>query len=414
MSQPPVNFKSSLANNSAAARELQQASSWLNFSDPTLEREFHRSHHQQSRWMVCIHLTLALLLLLALTAMDVWVLHRASSALLNIVRSTVFVALLACIVIVLTTKRMPGYYPRVIQLMAPLVGVAIVVSALIDKPANISYMAVVVLTTLSLYLFVGMRFIAALSVGGCILFTYLVGAAYTTVPLPEMIFDGGVLVFTNIIGVTASYALEKLRRTEFLESRMLTEMVNRDGLTGICNRRAFDEHLNRLWEQALRDQQPIALLLIDIDHFKAFNDCYGHQAGDYCLQKVAATIAESPRRPLDMSARYGGEEFAVLLHNVTREYIESVIGKIQADLLQLGLSNPLNKPAPSLTVSIGVAFVTPQTARSSYGIVQLADEALYAAKAAGRDQVVIRDVEYADLSTGAFRNADNQVRRLGS
>ena len=99
--------------------------------------------------------------------------------------------------------------------------------------------------------------------------------------------DGGVLVFTNVIGAMVCYTLERATRTNYLEERLLIETASRDGLTGIHNRRLFDEHVDRIWPQATRDNASLGLLLIDIDHFKAYNDYYGHQAGDECLRQVA-------------------------------------------------------------------------------------------------------------------------------
>lgn len=408
-----AHFSPSPANHSAAARQLQQASPWLRFRDATLEQQFRHSQQQQSRQSVLTHLVLATLLALAIFAIDFFVLHRNESLLLQVMRFAIIISLLLCIVVTASGNWLWQYYSRVIQWVAPLIGVCIAINALINPYAGISFLPTVVLAIFGLYLLIGMHFVPALFSGAAVLATYLIGANYLDMPTTEYVFNGCILAFTNVIAATAAYTLEDLRRKEFLESRLLTEMVNLDGLTGIYNRRAFDEHYSRLWDQAMREQRTIALLLIDIDNFKAFNDCYGHQAGDHCLQKVAAVIAGSTRRPLDMSARYGGEEFAVLLHDVTREHVQGVVTNIQSDLQLLGLNNPLSKPTSTLTVSVGIAFVVPQKSRSSLGVVQLADEALYAAKAAGRNRVVIRDVEYADLSTGAFRNVDNTVKRLG-
>jgi diguanylate cyclase (GGDEF)-like protein len=147
-------------------------------------------------------------------------------------------------------------------------------------------------------------------------------------------------------------------------------------------------------------------MLIDIDHFKSYNDYYGHQAGDECLRQVAWCLMRSARRPLDVTARYGGEEFAIVLYDARRDHIEDVARRVRAGIEALNiehLASPL--PLKRLTVSIGAACVEPVAGRTHFGFIQLADEALYDAKEQGRDRIVIKDKEYAQLSTGAFRKS---------
>ena len=119
------------------------------------------------------------------------------------------------------------------------------------------------------------------------------------------------LVITAIVSAIVHRDMEVSHRHNFLETALIRTMASRDGLTGLMNRRALDDHLRRIWQQGLRDKRQVALLLIDIDHFKAFNDSYGHQARDSALREVAHVIDSSARRPFDLAARYGGEEFAV-------------------------------------------------------------------------------------------------------
>jgi diguanylate cyclase (GGDEF)-like protein len=182
------------------------------------------------------------------------------------------------------------------------------------------------------------------------------------------------------------------------------ETARRDGLTGIANRRTFDEHVDRVWSQAAREGRPLTLLLIDIDHFKAYNDRFGHQAGDECLRRVAWSLNSSARRPLDIAARYGGEEFALVLYDAGRQHAEEAARQIRAGIDALAIAHQAS-PATSkrLTVSIGIACIHPMLDRSHFGFIQLADEALYAAKERGRNCIVIMDKEYGGLTTGSFR-----------
>jgi diguanylate cyclase (GGDEF)-like protein len=201
------------------------------------------------------------------------------------------------------------------------------------------------------------------------------------------------------------YTLERVNRTNFLESRLLKETASRDGLTGIYNRRILDEHIETIWQQAMRERAPVALLLIDIDYFKAYNDYFGHQAGDESLRHVAQSLARCARRPLDFTARYGGEEFAVVLYYASREYVEEIAQRIQQSMEVLALKHPASPISKQLTVSIGAACVVPAPGRSPFGFVQLADEALYEAKGQGRNRCIIMDKEYEQMSTGSFRKS---------
>jgi len=142
---------------------------------------------------------------------------------------------------------------------------------------------------------------------------------------------------------------------------------------------------------------------VDLDHFKAFNDRRGHQAGDACLAKVASVLPVAARRPFDLAARYGGEEFAVLLYDASRERVEEICGKLHASLQKAALEHPCSPVSQLVTFSIGAACVEPSLGRHPEGFIQLADEALYAAKERGRNRTVIMDREYETLTTGAFR-----------
>ncbi|MEW5972849.1 MAG: GGDEF domain-containing protein, partial [Pseudomonadota bacterium] len=158
-----------------------------------------------------------------------------------------------------------------------------------------------------------------------------------------------------------------------------------DALTGLFNRYAFNEHFQRLTRQSQRLQQPMAVLLIDIDHFKQVNDHWGHEAGDGLLRKVAEVIGDRARRPLDMAARLGGEEFAVLLEGVT-----SAEAWALGELLRLHVAD-LRLPHPTrsfVSVSVGVSCSGPDHFIPLKDLLEQADRALYAAKREGRDRVV--------------------------
>jgi diguanylate cyclase (GGDEF)-like protein len=273
----------------------------------------------------------------------------------------------------------------------------------------VSLISSVVTVSFYIYLMLGMMFYEALVSGCLILLGYVIAAISGGLPPTEIHMDAGILAFSNVIGAMVCYSLERAHRTNFLESQLLIETASRDGLTGIHNRRAFDDHLDTLWPQAIRDRTPLALMLVDIDHFKAYNDCYGHQAGDECLKQVAWCLSACARRPLDVTARYGGEEFAIVLYDARRDHVQNLAQRIQDRIEQMRLEHRA-APLRRLTVSIGAACIEPTGERSHFGFVQLADEALYEAKERGRNCVTIMDnKEYEQLSTGSFRAREKRI-----
>lgn len=179
-------------------------------------------------------------------------------------------------------------------------------------------------------------------------------------------------------------ALKRYR--DLLEARSY-----QDGLTGIPNRRRFDEMLAREWARAQRQGEKLSLLLGDVDHFKRYNDGYGHLEGDGCLQTVAQTLAGCLLRPTDLGARYGGEEFAVLLPGTDEGGALQVAERILASVRALGRPHAFSPVAPHVTLSLGAATLQPAPDQPASALVGAADQALYGAKEAGRDRVLAWD-----------------------
>lgn len=170
----------------------------------------------------------------------------------------------------------------------------------------------------------------------------------------------------------------------------LTKRASTDALTGIANRRAFDETLTREWARAMRSKNRLSLLVVDVDHFKKFNDHFGHQVGDDCLRGVAASLSAAVKRPTDLVARYGGEEFALILPDTDQEGALQVADRILAEVAALALPHPKSDTSDRVTVSVGVATAIAMsggTMRMPEGLLQAADSALYKAKSAGRNRV---------------------------
>jgi diguanylate cyclase (GGDEF)-like protein len=221
-------------------------------------------------------------------------------------------------------------------------------------------------------------------------------------PVPQLVYYLCALLISSVICAMGAYSLEHARRTAWLEARMLAEHALHDGLTGIHNRRRFDEHLQRVWQQGRREHKPVSLLFADIDHFKKYNDRYGHQAGDEALKAVAAVLARHARRPFDLAARFGGEEFAVLLYDAGPRDASRIAAEALEEVRALGLRHEDSPADGLLTISIGVATAVPQANRSAAGLLQLADQALYAAKDGGRNQLRGLADEYEQMQTGYF------------
>lgn len=168
---------------------------------------------------------------------------------------------------------------------------------------------------------------------------------------------------------------------------LLKELSTVDGLTGIPNRRRFDEVLESEWRRARRNQTPLSLLLMDIDFFKAYNDHYGHVAGDDCLRQLAKGLAEIVRRPADLVARYGGEEFVLLLPDTDADGAIWVANRVQEKVKHLNIPHVYSTVADHVTFSIGAATLVPTDNETLFDLIQCADKLLYAAKQNGRNRV---------------------------
>ncbi|WP_300177259.1 diguanylate cyclase [Bradyrhizobium sp.] len=190
----------------------------------------------------------------------------------------------------------------------------------------------------------------------------------------------------------------------------LKTLASSDGLTGLANRRSFDQALVTEWARAERTKKPLSLLLADVDHFKLYNDLHGHQQGDECLRAVAAIIGETAFRPADLSARYGGEEFAIIMPETDHKGACKVAERLRAVLAKLQLKHGAVGAGPSVTLSIGIATRVPDETVSADWLLMQADEALYAAKHSGRNRIVCAE---NILATLAHAGAERGYRAAG-
>lgn len=168
----------------------------------------------------------------------------------------------------------------------------------------------------------------------------------------------------------------------------LRRLSNLDGLTGLANRRYFDEYLGAEWQRALREQRDIALMMVDVDHFKRYNDTYGHLAGDGALKQVALALQGTADRSTDLAARYGGEEFSLVMPNTSLGGARLIGEKLRRAVAALAVEHKASTTGDILSVSIGAATMVPQHGTTFTALVDAADRNLYAAKHQGRNQVV--------------------------
>ncbi|MEO0455652.1 MAG: diguanylate cyclase [Cyanobacteria bacterium P01_A01_bin.114] len=187
------------------------------------------------------------------------------------------------------------------------------------------------------------------------------------------------------IAIQQSLLYQQLQRA----NQELQALALTDGLTHIANRRRFDQHLANEWQRLTREQQPLSLILCDIDFFKRYNDHYGHPTGDRCLLKVAQSLIDASKRPADLVARYGGEEFAVILPNTHTTGAYRVAHKIRQGIADLEIPHPDSELSPWLTVTMGIATAVPSQELTAQELLQAADLALYHAKQQGRDRIYV-------------------------
>lgn len=320
--------------------------------------------------------------------------------------------------LMLVTAFVPALYRRAWLIVAPagllvVGGIGAYNVAHLVAAGNLHAFISMLAGFFGLYLLMGLLFWQIVAVGAVLVSVYAANLVYHGAPVDVIQFEATVMFTVTALAAVFTYSLEHSQRTAFLQHKVLEEIGNHDALTQLKNRRAFDDALAQLWQQGMRDEKPIGLLLLDVDHFKAYNDHYGHQAGDLCLKHIGTVLRCITARPLDVAARIGGEEFAVLFYDCTHEHLVAVGERLVMGVQGLGIDHARSPVAGQLTASVGGVLVQPQAERSSASLLQFADEALYAAKHHGRNRVVIERDGYENIVTGAFRRHGEARRAAG-
>ena len=375
-----------------------------------LEKDFRDFYVAQNLPRARLSGLIALILVLAVTCIDL-VLGTATGTQLNALRLGVLCPLLVVMGVAISLPATQRYYTEVIAVGVTLIGVVVTYIAHVAALAGASYvLAGLVLVVLYGCLFLGLLFNVAIGVSAVLIGAHFVTGIVTELPFNELYYTTAILGGAAVIGGIAAYNLEYAVRTNFLETRLLNELAERDGMTGLYNRRIFDDYMQRVWRQSRREDVGVAIIFVDIDFFKIFNDLYGHQAGDDCLKRVAKCIARGAKRPFDFSARYGGEEFVLVLYGPPDDYARTLPEQIRHDVLDLAIPHGGSQAAKYVSVSVGIALARAGSNRSMAGAIQTADEALYQAKREGRNRVVFKDSDDSSIETGNFRVVYRDLR----
>jgi diguanylate cyclase (GGDEF)-like protein len=230
--------------------------------------------------------------------------------------------------------------------------------------------------------------------------------AFSSASFMLLVINNFVVVSSAVFSLVGTFLIERSLRQNYLQSRLLafqnTDLEESnlrlqyltaiDGLTQIANRRSLDSNLATEWQRAMRKREPIGIVMIDVDHFKLFNDTYGHQAGDECLRGVAGALKDFARRPGDLAARYGGEEFVLVLTNATAQQAQLVAERVRDKIVELAIPHQRSSHG-SVTASFGVASLVPGVQHSGpEALLLAADQALYRAKESGRNRVIVSAV----------------------
>ena len=384
-------------------RQLRRGFAGLRFDEP-LEGDFRRGFLVGRIPSVRAALAIGLGLIAVLALLDWRLLPETLWHQSALIRAGLMMPLLAFALIATYVKNLWKSLTVILVVCAFVLGLLTLgIGAFAAQPSlSISFSGLVIVTVYA-YLLFGLRLYQALAVMIPLLALYLVLGAVKGLDATEFAYQVVFLAFANIVGAMGCYHLEHSARTIFLETQIMNLLVGSDALTGIPNRRLFNTHLQSVWRQAQRESRSLAIALIDVDYFKSFNDRYGHQAGDTCLRRIAHTLMQTARRPLDLTARFGGEQFVMLLFDPEPNHVEALAARVRDQITLLDIPHETSQVSSRITVSIGIAMAGPNCQRSAEGILQVADEALYEAKETGRDRFVIKQADENSGETGVFR-----------
>ena len=378
------------ANDARASTGAFARAGWLRlrFADAALEADFRRYHLAEFLPRMRKSLPVALALFLAFAMLD-------ALSLPPLVRDGVLGLRLGGIVPVLALTWVALYVRSLREWLQWLVSASALASGLgivgIIWVARVHAFGLpyegIILATFFSYFLTGLRFVAASLCGWLVFLAYVAMELHVGLNGDTLLYNAFFLATANLIGCFGNHFLEQAVRQNFCSMVQMHKLAERDFVTGLLNRRAFSTRATGIWRQALRDGRSIGIAMVDVDHFKHYNDHYGHAAGDVALQSVAHVIAEHARRPLDACARYGGEEFVVLWYDVDADHALALAQRMCQAVQALGLPHVASPTAGVVSISVGLVCTAVHNAAQWDAALRAADQALYQAKQQGRNRV---------------------------
>lgn len=374
---------------SLVSRVLRQGYGRLKFPEP-LEAEFRTDHRLNTMRWVRMSVYVVVGTSIGFAIMDHWVIH-SQNAIPDVVRFGLQFPVLAIVLLATFKPFYLRWYELAIQICGPLFGIGSVLLASYAQPQHTALVGSRILLVAFFY-----YFMSGLRVGPALRCNLIVLAALITAGLVGLmqtqvsIYLSFALVCAAIIGMAGAYALEYANRTSFLERKLLVEIAELDGLTRLLNRQTFESRVRDTWRRAVTEQRAVSIFMIDVDHFKLYNDHYGHQAGDECLRRVASAVRSAVgTRAGDFVARYGGEEIIAVVFDRNHAEAEEIAHRIVTEVASLDIPHARAVECTRVSVSVGAATQIPSVASSYDAIVRLADGALYTAKRQGRDRSIV-------------------------
>ncbi|HNE71379.1 MAG TPA: GGDEF domain-containing protein [Giesbergeria sp.] len=382
------------ANDARASTGAFARAGWLRlrFADAALEADFRRYHLAEFLPRMRKSLPVALALFLAFAMLD-------ALSLPPLVRDGVLGLRLGGIVPVLALTWVALYVRSLREWLQWLVSASALASGLgivgIIWVARVHAFGLpyegIILATFFSYFLTGLRFVAASLCGWLVFLAYVAMELHVGLNGDTLLYNAFFLATANLIGCFGNHFLEQAVRQNFCSMVQMHKLAERDFVTGLLNRRAFSTRATGIWREALRDGRSIGIAMVDVDHFKHYNDHYGHAAGDVALQSVAHVIAEHARRPLDACARYGGEEFVVLWYDVDADHAMALAQRMCQAVQALGLPHVASPTAGVVSISVGLVCTAVHNAAQWDAALRAADQALYQAKQQGRNRVCAAD-----------------------
>ena len=355
---------------------------------PELEPEFRQFYleHNPGQLKRALPIALVLTLLFALT--DYLRLPAETFAQLDSLRGAQLVVLLVLAILVFRDIQ-PLLETGVILTLSVYGITTPIILGIINASGEFSPISAQLLILSFGYFLSGLRFYHAMFAGLIISLAYPGSQVLFSAPLPNLAFNCFMIMAFNVLGLCGAYFLEYAARENYLGRQLLSELALFDGLTGLLNRRAFALDLEKICRQARRERVEVALAMGDVDHFKEFNDYFGHVQGDHCLRTIATALQDSIKRPLDKVGRYGGEEFILVWYDCNEQAARALGEAAREEVDALAIPHGPGATQRTVTISIGVATSKPREMTDSSSLIRAADRALYEAKASGRNRVAL-------------------------